>query len=220
MSDRESAYDYPSTADPDGGGWLLSYADLITLLITFFIVLLSVSTIQRNRFDLLKSTFTPERTSNDLTALKKQLDGYIQAAGISDTVSTQLNMEGLNIVFQNTVLFESGAADVTAAGRIILDKVTEELVRIDKAYSLVIEGYTDDVPIRTPQFRSNWELSSGRAIGVLGALTSAGFDPKRTSIQGFADTRPTTPPLREDGTPQMPVEAWRSLNRRVVIRVY
>lgn len=215
MRDRESPYEYPSAQD-EGGGWLLSYADLITLLITFFIVMLSVSTVQRNRFDLLKSTFTEERTATDLTTAQRQLDEYIRATGLENSVSTVLDMDGLKVVFTNTVLFDSGKAAVTPAGRAILDKMTQSLATIDKAYSIVVEGYTDDVPIHTPEFDSNWELSAGRAIGVLEALVTAGFDAKRVSIQGFADTRPAT---AIDGAGAA-LEQARALNRRVVIRVY
>lgn len=215
MSDRGSPYEYESAQD-EGGGWLLSYADLITLLITFFIVMLSVSTVQRNRFELLKTTFTEERSANDLPSVQQQLDAYIQSTQLGGSVSTKLDMDGLKVVFTNTVLFESGKAQVTPAGRAILDKMTQSLATIDKAYSIVVEGYTDDVPIHTPEFESNWALSAGRAIGALEALVAAGFDSKRISIQGFADTRPAAP---IDGSGPA-LEDARALNRRVVIRVY
>ena len=216
---RDSAFEYPATPD-EGGGWLLSYADLITLLITFFILLLSVSTIQRNRFELLRTEFNEEAaTVNDLTTVQKQLDAYISQTGLGETVSTTLDMDGLKLQFTNTVLFDSGRAEVTPAGRVILDKMSQSLVTLGSTYRLVVEGYTDDVPIHTAEFDSNWALSAGRAIQVLQALRTAGIDEKRLSVQGFADTRPAVPVAGEPD-PAMDLEQRRAQNRRVVIRVY
>lgn len=211
------SFDYPTTQD-EGGGWLLSYADLITLLVTFFVMMLSTSTVQRNRFDLLREQFSQQHTG-DLTTLQKQLDQFITEEGIAQTVSTRLDQNGLSIQFTNTVLFDSGKAALLPDGRSILDRMTRSLVALPGNYNLVVEGYTDDVPIHNDLFHSNWELSSSRAIGVLQALIETGFDAKRVSVQGFADTRPAVP---GDGGDReaLTAEMRRSLNRRVVIRVY
>jgi chemotaxis protein MotB len=79
------------------------------------------------------------------------------------------------------------------------------------ARPVTIEGHTDDVPIRTRDFPSNWELSSQRAINVLGALEAEGVERARMSARALADTRP----IARDGVP----EQRRAANRRVVIRV-
>lgn len=220
MSSREAAYEYPDTHD-DGGGWLLSYADLITLLTVFFVVLLSMSSVQLNRFDLLRSTFTPESPHDSLTSLKSDLDSYIEQSELTYTVETALDRDGLSVRFTNAVLFDSGVAAVRADGREVLKKVTSLLSRIDSRYQVVIEGYTDDVPIHTAEFRSNWELSAERAIRVLEELVRAGIDQQRLSIQGFADTRPLAPPAgAEELEPAPSLDEWRSQNRRVVLRVF
>jgi chemotaxis protein MotB len=219
MSDRNAAlYEYNDSNVDEGGGWLLSYADLITLLISFFAVLLSASTIQINRFEVMKSAFTHTVSPGDIRSVKQQLDEYIQKEEISQAVSTTLDSNGLNIRFMNTVLFPSGQAEITPEGKEILAKVTSELLKLESRYRVIIEGHTDEVPIRTAQFHSNWDLSAGRAIGVLQALTGAGFEAKRISIQGFADTQPAEAPEGAEAT--MTVDQRRALNRRVVIRVY
>lgn len=220
MSSREAAYEYPDTHD-DGGGWLLSYADLITLLTVFFVVLLSMSSVQLNRFDLLRSTFTPESPHDSLTSLKSDLDSYIEQSELTYTVETALDRDGLSVRFTNAVLFDSGVAAVRADGKEVLKKVTALLSRIDSRYQVVIEGYTDDVPIHTAEFRSNWELSAERAIRVLEELVRAGIDQQRLSIQGFADTRPLAPLAgAEELEPAPSLDEWRSQNRRVVLRVF
>jgi chemotaxis protein MotB len=218
-SRNDSLYEYPRSDGDEGGGWLLSYADLITLLISFFVVMLSASTMQIARFDQIKSAFTHKASPGDLKSVQAQLEQFIQQQNIQQSVSTKLDNNGLNIRFTNTVLFPSGQAAVTLEGQALLEKVTASLLKLEARYKLVIEGYTDEVPIHTDTFHSNWDLSAGRAIGVLQALTGAGLDPKRISIQGFADTRPAEAP---EGVKveQVDVEQRRAFNRRVVIRVY
>lgn len=212
MTGRDADFEYPANTD-DGNAWLISYADLITLLVTFFILMLSMSNVQLNKFDLLRSEFSRTEV-NDLTAVQKRLERYIEEAKLGSTLSTQLDMEGLKLQFTNTVLFDSGSAEVTPAGRAILDSTIVPLAGLDENYRFVVEGYTDDVPIRTAQFESNWSLSAGRAIRVLEVLKASGVDEKRLSVQGFADTRPAEALTGAD------LETWRARNRRVVIRVY
>ena len=97
---------------------------------------------------------------------------------------------------KNALLFDSGQADITPAGRAAIDQVVKLLPTIDSRYQIAIEGHTDDVPIHTAKYDSNWELSSARAINVLKIFTAAGVSPQRLSAQGYADTRPATPVCR------------------------
>lgn len=214
-----SCYDYPETSD-DGGGWLLSYVDLITLLATFFVLLLSMSSVHLNRFDLLRSTLSPDVEHQDLGALRAELDRYLDEEGMTGTVSTALDPEGLRVMFTNTVLFDSGAAEVRDDGKVVLAQVSALMSKIDPRHHLVVEGYTDDVPIHNSHFRSNWDLSAERAVRVLEELIRAGIAPERLSIQGFADTRPESPYEVEGADSSGDLHSWRSKNRRVVLRVY
>ena len=116
----------------------------------------------------------------------------------------------------NQTPFDSGQADITPAGRAAIERVVKLLPTIDQRYQIAIEGHTDDVPIHTARYDSNWDLSSGRAINVLKFFTAGGISPQRLSAQGYADTRPAAP-LQPD--PASHAKA-RSENRRVVIRVY
>jgi chemotaxis protein MotB len=128
--------------------------------------------------------------------------------------------DGLRVQLANTVLFDSGKAALNPGGGEVLAKFLGMFRTVDTTYNVTVEGFSDDVPINNPQFRSNWALSSARAVEVLQRFEDAGVARTRLSVQAFADTRPvdTTPPkeLGEDARRSF----IRSLNRRVIIRVY
>ncbi|MBM7113413.1 OmpA family protein [[Archangium] primigenium] len=205
--------------DPDlqallhGGGqddelWLISYADLLTLLIGFFVLLLAVSPPKTAQFERMAASLTGEATP--LEELKEKVDTFITQEGLEKKVLTRQEQDGLVIEFKDALLFDSGSADLRAEGAQAITPIARMLQTLPRR-GLVIEGYTDDVPIRTSRFASNWELSSQRAINVRAALEQSGVGRERMSVRGFADTR------RVDV--QGPPEEQRAANRRVVIRV-
>ena len=129
---------------------------------------------------------------------------------LRDRVVARDDAEGLGIEFKDALLFDSGSADIRAEGRRAIAEVARLLDTLP-GRPVLVEGHTDDVPIRTPHFRSNWELSSQRAINVLAALEAGGVPRDRLSARAFADTRPRD----VQGT----IEDRRLANRRVVVRV-
>jgi len=196
-----------------GGGqddelWLISYADLLTLLIGFFVLLLAVSPPKTAQFERMAASLTGEATP--LEELKEKVDTFITQEGLEKKVLTRQETDGLAIEFKDALLFDSGSADIRADGASAIASIARMLQTLPSR-GLIIEGYTDDVPIRTSRFASNWELSSQRAINVRTALEQSGVGRERMSVRGFADTR------RVDV--QGPPEEQRAANRRVVIRV-
>lgn len=105
------------------------------------------------------------------------------------------------------VLFDSGSADVKPAGREVLTALAPVLTGV-QSRAFQVAGHTDDVPIRTRRFPSNWELSLGRAMAVTRLLIEAGLPPTRVSAAGYADTEPVAP--NDD-------DAGRQQNRRIEI---
>lgn len=188
--------------------WLISYADLLTLLIGFFVLLLAVSPPKTAQFERMAASLTGEATP--LEELKEKVDTFITQEGLEKKVLTRQEQDGLVIEFKDALLFDSGSADLRAEGAQAITPIARMLRTLPRR-GLVIEGYTDDVPIRTSRFASNWELSSQRAINVRAALEQSGVGRERMSVRGFADTR------RVDV--QGPPEEQRAANRRVVIRV-
>ena len=203
------------------GIWLISYSDMMTLLLTFFVVLLSIAKVQKHRFEMISAALSKKATENDLVRLERKVDQWVRDTHMEEKVATDLGPEGLRVQFTNALLFESGKAELTPDGQEITDKFLGMLAQVDPSYRVQIEGYSDDVPINNARFRSNWELSASRAIEVLRRFADHGIAKERLSMQGYADTRPVKPVKMPSGlTPDKQLSYVRSLNRRVVIVVF
>ncbi len=212
---REPA-DLLAYSDDDDTSWLLPYVDVISLLLAFLILALAMSKVSLHRFELVSAALSRTAPPPSLDALKEKIDQMIEQQGLVGQVKTVVDDAGLRMELKNALLFDSGQADITPAGRGAIERVVKLLPTIDQRYQIAIEGHTDDLPIHTARYDSNWDLSSGRAINVLKFFTAAGITPQRLSAQGYADTRPAAP---LQGDPASHAKA-RSENRRVVIRVY
>ncbi|HVT09734.1 MAG TPA: OmpA family protein [Polyangia bacterium] len=196
--------------------WLIPYVDVISLLLSFLILALAMSKVDLHKFEKVSAAISKHTPPPSLDVLKEKIDGVIASQGLSDQVKTVVDDNGLKMELKNALLFESGQADITPTGRSAINRVAKLLPSIDSRYQIAIEGHTDDVPIHTGRFDSNWELSSARAINVLKLFTASGIDPQHLSAQGYADTRPATP-IQGDAAAQARA---RAENRRVVIRVH
>lgn len=194
-----------TTQESDTEGWLVSYADLITLLFIFFSVMLSISVVSKAKFDLLTKQFNQNSTAS-LVELKKHLDKEIQNQKMESQITTQIGDEGLQIQFNEKVLFGSGEAVINEAGVLMLQAFAKLLTATQSQFHLAVEGHTDDRPIHTAQFKSNWSLSASRSVNVLHLMSSSGMDEKRMMVRAYADTRPAA----ND----------RNQNRRVTLLVY
>ena len=205
-------------------GWMISYADMMTIILTFMILLLSISTIAQTKYDLLIQAFTGERLGN-LHEVQDTIDQIVEEMALSAEVRTFLDDDGLKIEFSNALLFESGSAELRPEAEAVFGPIRVHLAEhLAPNYGLVIQGYTDDVPISSGRFRSNWELSTSRAIHVMEVLAAAGLDKRRMSVEGFADTRSATEvDLLDSGRvaalSPAELEEARAANRRVVIRI-
>jgi chemotaxis protein MotB len=189
--------------------WLISYADLLTLLIGFFVLLVAVSPVKLSRFERLAASMSGQKQA-PLVDLREKVDQLVKESRLEDRVVTREDAEGLGIELKDALLFDSGSAVIRAEGQAAIADVAR-LVRELPDRTVIIEGHTDEVPIATPQFRSNWELSSQRAINVLASLEAAGVPHQRMSVRGHADTKPQAT--------QGSIDQQRAANRRVVIRV-
>lgn len=205
-------------------GWMISYADMMTIILTFMILLLSISTIAQTKYDLLIQAFTGERLGN-LHEVQDTIDQIVEEMALSAEVRTFLDDDGLKIEFSNALLFESGSSELRPQAEEVFGPIRLHLAEhLSPHYGLVIQGYTDDVPIASGRFRSNWELSTSRAIHVMEELAEAGLDKRRMSVEGFADTRPATEvdlldSARVAALSPDELEEARASNRRVVIRI-
>ncbi len=262
--------------DHDSGErWLLTYSDMITLLLALFVVLFSISSVNVSKFvslqESLKAAFsgsilsggssileagadstahnTPNNTivpaivpltptvpkptdqgaeasqaqvnalmkeaqnasqeQSDFVALEHRLNDYAKAHGWANQVKAQIDQQGLVVtVLTDNLLFASGSDELESASYPLLGEIGT-LIDLDKdEHPVVVEGYTDDVPIATSQFPSNWWLSTGRANTVLQFLLSRDVPAARLSEQGFGEEHPVASNATPEGQAQ---------NRRVEV---
>ncbi len=204
---------------------MVSYADIMTIILTFFVLLLSIATITQNKFDMLVESFTGRKIGN-LQKVKKEIDEVVEYQALAGQISTRIDEDGLKVEFANALLFDSGEATLHEQAAEVLEPIGQHLVEdLEPHYGVTIEGYTDDVPIANGRFNSNWELSTSRAIDVMKRLREAGMESERMSIQGFADTRAATDvdlhdPEQVEELSAEELDEIRAANRRVVLRIH
>jgi len=153
---------------------------------------------------------TPEIDQQQLENLKGKMDKYIEDKGLSSKIDTNLTKEGLLLTITEGVLFESGSAEVSGNARKIAKELSNLLVT-DPPRDIRIEGHTDNVPINTSKYPSNWELSSARAINFMKVLLeNKKLDPSRFSAIGYGEYRP----VATNNTPE-----GKAKNRRVEVLI-
>ena len=211
-------------SDIDANAWLTTYGDMITLLMCFFVIFFSISEVNIALFEDLKNGFesdiTNKETKSPISLLAKQLDSiYDNPADDNLDVEVDLLKRGINIRLASKDLFRSGDAQLSRSGRKTVDDISNSLLSIVERYNLTcdIEGHTDDIPIRSYKFPSNWELSASRAANVLRQMIDSGIPKEQSRAIGFSDIRPIIEP--RDSTGSL-VKGARATNRRVEIVIH
>jgi chemotaxis protein MotB len=208
--------------------WLLTYADLITLLLGLFVILYAMSKIDAGKYQELVAALGGVFGSGS-TAVIQGGQGVIQlpvptgqserqriardlssALGLDKRklpVSIAQNERGITVHMMEELLFASGSAELKQASLTTLDTLATVLRRLPN--DIRVEGHTDNVPISTAEFPSNWHLSVARAVHTAYYLISRnGLPPSQVSVAGYSEYRPIAP----NSSPEN-----RSLNRRVDI---
>ena len=226
--------------------WLVSYADFITLLFAFFVVMYGLSTVNEGKYrvlsDSLMSAFrnaqvgsptilppiappsAPAVVQENPAASAQEGARQVQRDKMRNVARDILKVmaplveqgkvrvletsRGVTIEINDSVLFAPGQAQLQTSVVKAMRAIADVLVPTD--FPVTIEGHTDNVPINTQQFPSNWELSAVRATTVLRLFADAGVLPDRLTAIGYADTRPVEPNLLAEG---------RARNRRVSIMI-
>ena len=230
--------------------WLVSYADFITLMFAFFVVMYATSKAdikkQMQMANSIDSAFrtlglfqqnptkngaaglahnqespttpmnvvmgeelmAPPEVKVDLEKLKERLSGMLSNQIADHTVSMKIGRDGLVISLREAGFYDSGSADVHPSSLPILNKIATALAT--SPYDIRIEGHTDNVPIHTEQFDSNWELSTTRATRLTRIFVGNNFAPCRMSASGYAEFHPVASNDTAEG---------RGQNRRIDIIV-
>ena len=204
--------------DDSSSSWLVTYSDAITLLLAFFVMILSVSELDQGKVEALKEglaeMMTGEAPPTPFTDIRDGLEELIIENNLENQLSVTLDSKGVKIEFANVALYSSGSADIKNSAIPTLQEVTRVIRETSHDTHMVeVEGHTDDVPIHTEKFPSNWELSSVRATNVVKYLLAEGIEKERLKAAGYADSRP------KDGLEGFPIGQQREANRRVVVFV-
>lgn len=244
---------------PNHERWVISYADLLTLLLALFVVLYASSTRNKQKMSAEAASFVlafhgtpaaivnqssagrgimpnqtaPEPTQqpdpqsksrlpkslthqmeSEVLALQKveaQLRAVLQPLMAKNQVSMKTEPLTLTIQLNAAVLFPSGQATLIPDAQTLLNNVAISLAKLPPQFNIIIQGYTDNQPIATTQFSSNWSLSAARAVTVVELFTSKSIDGTRLSAQGFGEFAPVASNATDDG---------RAQNRRVAIVIH
>jgi chemotaxis protein MotB len=205
-------YRKPYDAKENLERWLLTYADLITLLLAFFIVMYSMSQIDAKKFGKMAEALqgvlkggenillNSEQKTNghgllklgNLRSLQKQVEQQFEALGKQEDVQTEITERGLVVHIVESALFKLGSADLEPKAMDVLDLIFENIKNVPN--HIRVEGHTDDRPISTVQYPSNWELSTARATQVARYFINMhGFPPDKISALGYGEFRPIRP---------------------------
>ncbi|GAA3662076.1 OmpA/MotB family protein [Asaccharospora irregularis] len=214
--------------DINTNGWMDTYADTITLLLTFFILLYSISVVDSQKLNKLAEAMKKslqgstkitelENIENlkvgegksDYENLAEKLNTVIEQNALTDVVKIREEERGVVLQLDETILFDSGEAVLKDYSRNILNTITTVIKNIDN--DVLIEGNTDNIPINNEYFKSNWELSTARTVSIVRYFVETKeINPTRFSVKGYAEYKP----LVENNT-----EENRSINRRVDILI-
>lgn len=210
------------TAEEEGiDAWLMTYADMITLLLCFFVIMLSVSEPKKDRLEKLRegimTQFQSLQMETPFLGVTDNLRIMIEQKQLDRALSVQETEQGFALEMSSAALFMNGSAEFREGAEPLLDQIITTVQQAGtQDYLVEIEGHTDDVPINTVAFPSNWELSSARAAHVARVMIEKGIPATQLKISGFADTQPKAPNRDAGG---QAIAANQELNRRVVLQM-
>lgn len=216
--------------------WLTTYSDLVTLLLTFFVLLFSMAQVDKDKFEAvaqsLQTSFAGINAEHvnqgddfiklidnyineeslkqqKLDNAKKQIEEYLAESEFGDNITLIENDDELILRFDSVILFDLGKAELKKPAQEVLEMIGDMLNQLE--HDIVVQGHTDDLPIETLLYPSNWELSTKRATNVVLFLVDVcGLDPKRFTATGNAEFRPIRPNDTEEN---------RAKNRRIDIAI-
>ena len=221
LDDEETTTIIEEAAEAEDG-WAISYADLMTLISTFFILLVAFANFEKPTFNKKAKEVAKyfkganvQPQEDEMTELLTNIEAISHDTNVKEV---KLTPNGIEIVFSSSALFESGSAelnpDFEESLRLIIDIIKDKSE--GKKNTLLVEGHTDDIPITTKQFPSNWELSGARATRVVRLFETAGFDRSSLTAVGYGDTRPAKPHRNSYGNL---ISENQAENRRIVLKV-
>ncbi len=201
--------------------WVTTFADMATLLLAFFILLAAISKVDPVLYEQVKAGMAKGIGQRDIErpiqALRNDITAAIELMKVDDVVGLGVDQQGLVIDFATSAFYEPGSAQPREQAQQIFERVAMTLGSPKyRNFQIEVQGHTDNTPIESDLYPSNWELSSARASGVVRLFAGEGLREQRMRAVGFADTAPKVPNTAPDGTP---LPNNQDINRRVTVRV-
>jgi chemotaxis protein MotB len=202
--------------------WVVPYGNLMTILMIFFLVLYAFSFVVSGvRFEKIVQSLQKD-VGGELNKeymervirkakereVAEEMDGLIDEKRLKKFANVKIDKEGIKVVFRSPVIFDLGEAELKPEIISVLNAVARVIK--DMPNEVMVGGHTDDKPIVSGEFRSNWELSAARAFSVIRYFIEQGIDPRRLSAIGYGEHRPLYPNDTEE---------HRAFNRRIEIDV-
>jgi chemotaxis protein MotB len=223
LGPRKSFYRPLNREETDGDReWLLTFADAMTLLLAFFVMLVSFSKVDMLTFEQVKVGIARDLGQRSIARpaaqLRAELDTLVDSLGVADVVRVDTFERVIVLELAANTLYQPGAATLRPEARPILQRVAETLsAPVYSKFKIAIEGHTDDNPIANDRFVSNWELSAVRATNVVRLFGGAEIPVHRMRAVAFSETQPEVQNRDATGNP---LPENQAKNRRIIIRVY
>lgn len=205
--------------DDGEGNWLISYADLMTLLWGFFVILSAFSVPNQELLEKLKESTAKSmggEYKNPFNELSDRLKNVLKELNLENDAIVETLSDGVKLTMKATNFFDSGRSDLKGNAKKILLKIGTVLIKENGKFQVLVEGHTDDVPIKTKHTPSNWELSADRASTVVRLFEGQGVAHNNLRPIGLADVDPL---IDIKKIPKSELKNARAKNRRIVIRL-
>jgi chemotaxis protein MotB len=205
----------------DGEAWLTSYADMMTLVACFFILMMAFANFDQPTFKRVAKEVEKHFKGANLQVEKDENTELVtkinSISQLTDQLQVMVHPEGVEIKFNSGFLFDSGESDLTLNAAELLRLLSEVIGEKKDKYIIEVHGHTDSSPlVKSKRYRDNWELSAARAASVVKEFAALGFSPKILQAIGHADSAPDFPETDKSGQLNF---INMSRNRRVVIFV-
>lgn len=209
--------------------WFTTFSSTITALLIFFVILYAFSTMDQGKIETAskevlsgkstsgngQSTSASDNTKEslnakaNLNALYENANNFIEENKLGASVEVLKEDSGVLLQLRDSTLFETGKADLIPESKSLMEKLSKLLKSVPN--NIIVEGHTDNAPINTYRFQSNWDLSASRAVNVVKFFIDQGnINSTRLTASGYGDAKP----LVDNSTPEN-----RAKNRRINILI-
>lgn len=202
--------------------WLVTFSDAMTLLLAFFVMMLTFSKVDMHAFEEVKAGIARDLAHRSVARpaaqLRAELDDQVDSLGVADAVRVNIFERGIVLELAANAFFVPDTALMRPEARPILEGVAQTLTApVYSKFRIAVEGHTDDRATVNPAYATNWELSGPRATAIVRVFGDIGIPLRRMRGVAFADTQPKV--ANRDGAGN-PIPENQAKTRRLLIRIH